>query len=92
MPEVDAILAYLRATDWIFVFILGPSLVAMAAILLSNGFEFAEMFNRLHHSIECSLNVICVGQNNVAPEGIRAAGYAQGIAQSASGEGQRQSG
>ncbi len=35
---------YLRATDWIFVFILGPSLVAMAAILLANGFEFAEMF------------------------------------------------
>ena len=35
---------YMRSLDWIFVAILGPSLVAMSAILLANGFEFAEMF------------------------------------------------
>ena len=35
---------YMRPMDWIFVVILGPSLVAMAGILLANGFEFAEMF------------------------------------------------
>jgi cellulose synthase/poly-beta-1,6-N-acetylglucosamine synthase-like glycosyltransferase len=35
---------YLRPLDWIFVAILAPSLIAMSAILLANGFEFAEMF------------------------------------------------
>ena len=34
----------MRPMDWIFVAILGPSLIAMSAILLANGFEFAEMF------------------------------------------------
>ena len=35
---------YMRPLDWIFVAILAPSLIAMSAILLANGFEFAEMF------------------------------------------------
>ena len=35
---------YLRPIDWIFVALLVPSLLAMSAILLANGFEFAEMF------------------------------------------------
>ncbi len=35
---------YLRPMDWVFFAILGPSLVAMAAILLTHFFEFVEMF------------------------------------------------
>ncbi|MBA3479115.1 MAG: glycosyltransferase [Lautropia sp.] len=35
---------YMQPMDWVFVAILGPSLIAMSAILLANGFEFAEMF------------------------------------------------
>ena len=35
---------YMQPMDWIFVAILGPSLIAMSSILLANGFEFAEMF------------------------------------------------
>lgn len=35
---------YLRPIDWAALLVLSPSLLMMAAILLANGFEFAEMF------------------------------------------------
>lgn len=35
---------YLRASDWVALAVLAPTLLLMAAIVLANGFEFVEMF------------------------------------------------
>src|SRR5262249_10892185 len=52
----------------------------------------AEVFDHLYDAIERGFEIIAVGEHDVAPNGIGAAGQAQRVTQAAAGEGKRQAG